>query len=81
MYYQSRSNDEPETPGFRPKKQSKSLLGKRLHKQQESEEPEARGCLTCETSAESSYVKTQLHKVTRGDISAELRTENEQANF
>jgi hypothetical protein len=62
---------------FRPGNRGKSFLGKRLHRQQESEEPEGRGSLTCETSAESSYAKFAPAKSMKAEFTAELQPGNE----
>jgi len=42
---------EPSTPMFRSGRKGKSLLGKRLHKDRPSEEPEVRGSSTSENNS------------------------------
>lgn len=70
--YSSRNN-EPDTPSFRPKNRGKSLLGKRLYRKLGSGETEATVSSTCETSAESSWVKNPPHKSAKADIAADLQ--------
>ena len=48
---------EPSTPMFRSGRKGKSLIGKRLHKNLPSEEPEVLGSSTCENSTESGNLK------------------------